>query len=88
MDLGKQYFLLMKGHFWNFVICGFILGTVYGCITIFYAYCLSPILPGIRELAVQFGIIALLGIQGGLVGLFIWSMVFSIKKLKDHFSSR
>jgi hypothetical protein len=78
----------MKGHFWNFVICGFILGTVYGCITIFYAYCLSPILPGIRELAVQFAIIALLGIQGGLIGLFVWSMVFSVKKLNDYFSSR
>lgn len=88
MDLNKQHFLLMKGHFWNFVICGFILGTVYGCITIFYAYYLSPILPGIRELCVQIGIIALLGIQGGLIGLFVWSMVFSLKKLSDYFSSR
>ena len=64
------------------------LGTVYGVITIIYAYYLSPILPGIREMAVQLGIITLLGIQGGLVGLFLWSMVLSVRKLRDYLSSR
>jgi hypothetical protein len=78
----------MKFFFWRFVLFGFILGTIYGLITILYAYYLSPILPGIREAAVQFGIITLLGIQGGLIGLFLWSMAFSIKKLKDYFSNR